>query len=203
MEYELRLLEQMAAGHAGGNPGKEATRIREQFISVSLSHKKPNYLQRYFRVHREGLQGLMKLLQAQTLTKRKIVLLTTIEGLSAWMDDHLSQYLVVDTGVAEGDIDIDAQRLNTTFNLQELGVILRLYIEAGVIRVRNRKAMTRFMSKYISIRTRQVPERFSEDHLYNAIHSPSIVAMDRIQKVLNALLAELSKLRREEKKKKK
>ena len=70
MEYELLLLEQLAAGTATANAEQEATRIRDLFLTVSLSHKKPTYLRRYFRVHHEGLQSLMKQLQAQKLTKR-------------------------------------------------------------------------------------------------------------------------------------
>jgi hypothetical protein len=202
MNYELRLLESMAAGSSvSGNPEREATRIRDLFISTALSHKKQAYLQRYFRVHREGLQELTKQLQSHTtLTKRERLLLTTIEGLSAWMDAYLAQYLAADSTAT--DADIDARRLNTTFNLQELGVITRLYIETGVIRVRNRKALTRLMSEWVAIRTRQVPERFSADHLYNAIHSPTLTAVDSIQKVLNEMLRELNKMRRDLKKKK-
>jgi hypothetical protein len=89
----------------------------------------------------------------------------------------------------------------TTFNLAELGVIIRLFIEAGVFRVRNRRALTRFMSRNVVIRTKQVPETFSEEHLYNAIHSPSESAMDRLQGVMNQMLVELNKLRRKSRKK--
>jgi hypothetical protein len=201
MDYELRLLEKMAAGSSvAGNASVESARITELFTSIALSHKKQALLKRYFRMHREGVQGLIKQLQSQhTLTKRKASLLTTMEGLAAWMDGHLSQYL--DAGDNIDDTDIEAQRLNTTLNLQELGVTLRLYIETGIIRVRNQKALTRLMSKWVAIRTRQLQERFSEDHLYNAIHSPSMQGMDRVQELLNLMLRELNKLRREMKNK--
>jgi hypothetical protein len=53
------------------------------------------------------------------------------------------------------------------------------------------------------IRTKQVPETFSEDHLYNAIHSPALPAMNSIQKMLNEMLAELNKLRLEKRKREK
>jgi hypothetical protein len=198
MKYELNLLESMVTNAGAGDPDKEAIRIKDLFINLALSHKKQNILRRYFRVHREGLESLRTNLQAGTLTKRKKSLLTITGQLISWMDEHLVQFLANEDA---DDPDIDARKVITSLNLQELAVLLRLYMEAGVIRVRNQKALTRFMSRNIVVRTSKVPGDFSEDHLYNAIHSPTAGALDRIQKTLNEMLTHLNKLRREKRQK--
>jgi len=202
MKYELSLLESMVTHNADGEPEQEAMRIKEVFLGLALSHKKHNQLRRYFRVHREGLESLSRT-SANTLTKRKKQLLTIIAELTAWMDSHLAQFLETDEILDPDDPDIDARKLITTLNLSELGVLVRLYMDTGVLRVRNRKAMTRFMSRYVVVRTKKVPETFSEDHLYNAIHTPALPAMDRVQKVLNEMLIQLNKVRREKRQKEK
>jgi hypothetical protein len=172
---------------------------------MALSRKKHNILRRYFRFHRDGLEVLIETLQTTARTSRKRLMLTLTGGLTAWMDQHLAQYLsVAETDPDDPeDPDIDARKLITSFTLQELGVLLRLYIEAGVLRIRNQKAMSRFMSRYIVIRTKKVPSAFSADHLYNAIHSPALPAMDSIQTKLNEMLTQLNKLRLEARRKEK
>lgn len=207
MNYELVLLEEWGKVTAEweGEPDfrKETDRIRQAFMAMALSHKKDIFLRRYFRVHHEGLQSLVKKLRVATKKKGKTELLASVEELLTHLADHFSRYL--EPGKGEGldpdDPDIDAQKVITTFSLAELGVIIRLFIEAGVFRVRNRRALTRFMSRNVVIRTKQVPETFSEEHLYNAIHSPSESAMDRLQGVINQMTVELNKLRRQSRKK--
>ena len=192
----------MVAGTIDGQPEQEVVRIKEVFLGLALSHKKQNFLRRYFRVHRDGLESLNRT-PTTTLTKRKKQLLTITGELAAWMDMHLAQFLEAEDVIDPDDPDIDARKLITTLNLGELGVLVRLYMDAGVLRVRNRKAMTRFMSRYIVVSTKKVPETFSEDHLYNAIHTPVLPAMDKVQKVLNEMLIQLNKLRREKRQKEK
>jgi len=63
--------------------------------------------------------------------------------------------------------------------------------------------MSRFMSRYIVIRTKKVPAGFSADHLYTALHSPAPAAMDSIQATLNEMLTQLNKLRLEARRKEK
>jgi len=172
---------------------------------MALSRKKHNILRRYFRFHRDGLDGLNKSLETTPRTQRKRLMLTHTSSFAAWMDQHLAQFLSSswEEDVDPDDEDIDAKRLITSFTLQELGVLLRLYIEAGVLRVRNQKAMSRFMSRYIVIRTKKVPAGFSADHLYNAIHSPAPGAMNSLQATLNEMLTQLNKLRLEARRKEK
>jgi hypothetical protein len=197
MKYELHQLEEMVAGTSTTRLVQEVTRIREVFTEMALSRKKHNILRRYFRFHREGLEGLNTTLQTTTGTQRKKLMLTHTSGLAVWMDQHLAQYLSdsPEEEIDHDDPDIDAKKLITSFTLQELGVLLRLYIEAGVVRARNLKAMSRFMSRYVVIRTKKVPATFSADHLYNAIHSPATPAMNSIQATLNEMLNHLNKLR--------
>lgn len=204
MKYEMDLLEEWVTGPDSGEIDTEAARIRVVFMNMALSHKKQNYLQRYFRLHRESLTTIIRKLQEKPLTKKNKQALAAASDLAAWMDDHLVQYLAVKKEVLDpDDPDIDAHKVITTFSLPELGVIIRLFIETGLFRVRNQKALTRFMSRNVAIRTRHVPETFSEDHLYNAIHSPGEPAMDRLQEMLNKMLTRLQKLRSEERKKEK
>jgi hypothetical protein len=197
MKYELHQLEEMVAGTSTTRLEQEVSRIKEVFTEMALSRKKHNILRRYFRFHRDGLEGLNAILQTSTRTQRKKLMLTHTSGLADWMDKHLAQYLSMswEQDIDPDDPDIDAQKLITSFTLQELGVLLRLQLEAGVIRARNLKAMSRFMSRYIVIRTKKVPAGFSADHLYNAIHSPTSPAMNSIQATLNEMLTQLNKLR--------
>ena len=205
MKYELHQLEEMVAGDPSTRPEQEVARIKQVFTEMALSRKKHNILRRYYRFHRDGLDGLNKSLETTPRTQRKRLMLTHTSGFAAWMDQHLAQFLSAswEEDVDPDDEDIDAKRLITSFTLQELGVLLRLYIEAGVLRVRNQKAMSRFMSRYIVIRTKKVPAGFSADHLYNAIHSPAPAAMDSIQATLNEMLTQLNKLRLEARRKEK
>jgi hypothetical protein len=197
MKYELHQLEGMVAGTSNTRLEQEVNRIRQVFTEMALSRKKQNILRRYFRFHRDGLEGLNATLQTSTGTQRKKLMLTYTSGLAVWMDKHLVQYLSMswEQEMDPDDPDIDARKLITSFTLQELGVLLRLYIEVGVVRARNLKAMTRFMSRYIVIRTKKVPAGFSADHLYNAIHSPAPTAMNSLQATLNEMLTQLNKLR--------
>lgn len=170
MKYELHQLEEMVAGETTPRPEQEVVRIKQVFTEMALSRKKHNILRRYFRFHRDGLEGLNTSLETTPRTQRKRLMLTHTSSLAAWMDQHLAQFLstIPDMDPEESDDeDIDAKKLITSFTLQELGVLLRLYIEAGVLRVRNQKAMSRFMSRYIVIRTKKVPSAFSADHVGN------------------------------------
>lgn len=198
MKYELHLLVEMVAGDSTTRPEQEVARIKQVFTEMALSRKKHNILRRYFRFHRDGLVGLNATLETAPRTQRKRLMLPHISSLAAWMDQHLAQFLSTSADLDPDDLDdedIDAKKIITSFTLQELGVLLRLYIEAGVLRVRNQKAMSRFMSRYIVIRTKKVPAGFSADHLYNAIHSPAPAAMNSIQATLNEMLTHLNKLR--------
>jgi hypothetical protein len=206
MKYELSLLEELAADPGiDVQPETEIARVRQTFMVMALSHKKEIYLRRYFRVHYDGLNSLIQHLREQPRRKESKQLLQISETLLQYITDHFARYLAAGLQGGEGldpdDPDIDAQKVITTFNLSELGVIIRLFIETGIFRVRNQKALTRFMSKNVVIRTKKVPEMFSEDHLYNAIHSPAEPAMNRMQVVLNQMLTQLNKLRRDQRKK--
>ena len=205
MKYELHQLEEMVAGDLTTRPEQEVARIKQVFTEMALSRKKHNILRRYFRFHRDGLDGLNKSLETTPRTQRKRLMLTHTSSLAVWMDQHLAQFLSAswEEDVDPDDEDIDAKKIITSFSLQELGVLLRLYIETGVLRVRNQKAMSRFMSRYIVIRTKKVPSGFSADHLYNAIHSPAPAAMNSIQATLNEMLTQLNKLRLEARRKEK
>lgn len=227
MNYELSLLEELAADpgiavqpdpdNPKGMPlaiSEEIARIRQAFKAMALSHKKEIYIRRYFRVHYDSLGLLVSNLRGQSRSRgvnvkgvnakgaKRLLLLS--EELLDYLKQHFARYLEPTTGkrLDPEDPDIDAQKVITTLTLAELGVIIRLFIETGVFKVRNRKALTRFMSKHVVIRTKQVPEQFSEEHLYNAIHTPSEPAMDKLQVGLNQMLVVLNKLRRQQRKKK-
>lgn len=203
MKYELALFEEWVEDrpHHQGDLHAETARIRDVFLTMGLSQKKIALLRRYFRLHREGLQAMIPRISEKPPSATKTEdLSVAINELINWMDNHLEQYLVVSASVDPDDPDIDAQKVITTFTLPELAVILRLFIDTGVFRVRNRKALTRFMSRNVAIRTKQIPETFSEEHLYNSIHSPASPAMDKMQRVLNEMLVQLNKLRREKRK---
>ena len=204
MIYELHQFDHWAA-----NPDlkeqaaweQESARVRKALMAMALSHKKESYLRLYFRVHQDGLDGLLRQLKEPRPDKATKQLWQTCQLLDTYIKDHFSRYLSGKAELDSEDPDIDAQKVITTFNVPELGVIIRLFIETGAFRVRNRKALTRFMSRNVGIRSKQVPETFSEEHLYNAIHSPDPQAMDKLQELLNQMLVQLNKLRRDQRKK--
>jgi hypothetical protein len=209
MNYELSLLEKWAADQGTGvrpDPDsyrEEIARIRQAFLGMALSHKKEIFLRRYFRVHYEGLQLLTRELKERKPAKGTKQIITFTDDLQTFLTERFSRYLepAPGEGLDPDDPDIDSQKVITTFTLAELGVVIRLYIETGVFMVRNRKALTRFMSRNVVIRTKKVPEQFSEEHLYNAIHTPTVPAIDKVQVLLNQMLTELNKLRREQRRK--
>lgn len=206
MKYELDLFEKWVAEpesstYNAGDAQAEAVRIKEVFLSMALSHKKYSILRRYFRLHREALKTIGHYIPEKPVAKKIKEIFTAANGLGNWMDDCLEQYIGTNDLQADDNPDVDEQKVITTFTMAELAVIIRLFIETGVFRVRNQKALTRFMSRNVVIRTKQIPETFSEEHLYNAMHSPAEPAMDRMQKVLSQMLAELNKLRRNRRKK--
>lgn len=202
MIYELNQLEQWAANPGTGNSQEwedEATRIRQVLMTAGLSQKKDSLLRRYFRLHMDGIEALIRRLPRSVKEGKQ--LLKICESLAVYVKDHFGHYLSTGATLDPDDPDIDAQKVITTFTVPELGVIIRLFIETGAFRVRNRKALTRFMSRNVGIRSKQVPETFSEEHLYNAIHTPDKQAMDRLQELLNQMLVKLNKLRRDQRNK--
>src|SRR5688572_31901806 len=126
MKYELNLLEEWIADPVACDVNTELVRIRAMFMSVALSHKKQNYLQRYFRVHRESLSTIIRKLQEKPLTKKNKQAIIVANDLAAWMDGHLIQYITGNgQDIDPDDPDIDAHKVITTFTLPELGVIIR------------------------------------------------------------------------------
>src|SRR5688572_981908 len=111
MNYELHQLEEMVAGTSTTRLEQEVNRIKEVFTEMALSRKKQNILRRYFRFHRDGLDGLNATLQTNTRTQRKKLMLTHTSGLADWMDKHLTQYLSIswEQEMDPDDPDIDAR----------------------------------------------------------------------------------------------
>jgi len=204
MMYELHRFSQWVADPDMSDHRQweeETNRIRQVFMTMALSHKKETYLRRYFRVHKDGLDGLLLQIKSPRQTKAKKQLATILDVLNSYIKAHFERYLSAGTTQLDSeDPDIDARKVITTFTVPELGVIIRLFIETGAFRVRNRKALTRFMSRNVVVRSKQVPQTFSEDHLYNAIHSPDPQAMNKLQELLNQMLVQLTKLRRDQRK---
>src|SRR5512138_2094669 len=93
MKYELHQLEEMVAGESTSRPEQEVTRIKQVFTEMALSQKKHNILRRYYRFHRDGLDGLNISLETPPRTQRKRLMLTHTSGLADWMDQHLAQFL--------------------------------------------------------------------------------------------------------------
>jgi len=205
--YELNRLEKWVAHPSAvadddAQWEEEASRIRQAFIAMALSAKKESVLRRYFRLHLDGLAAMERRLKTPRPAKAAKQLLRVCQSLEMYIKDHFSQYLPREGEELDpDDPDIDSRKVITTFSVPELGVIIRLFIETGAFRVRNRKALTRFMARNVGIRSKQVPGTFSEDHLYNAIHTPDKQAMDRLQELLNQMLVKLNKLRRDQRNK--
>jgi hypothetical protein len=129
--------------------------------------------------------------------------------LTAWLEE-LEQSKVkeaLQTGEESKDADesgfgLDSKKVITSLTVNELGLLVRLFMETGVFRTRNRKGLARFMAQNVVTLKKEAVDEVSSAHLYGTLYSMTDATMDSVQSILNRMLVRLGKLRLEQRKKK-
>ena len=129
--------------------------------------------------------------------------------LTAWLEE-LEQSKVKEarqTGEEGKDADesgfgLDSKKVITSLTVNELGLLVRLFMETGVFRTRNRKGLAQFMAKNVVTLKKEAVDEVSSAHLYGTLYSMTDATLDSVQAILNRMLVRLGKLRLEQRKKK-
>lgn len=128
--------------------------------------------------------------------------------LSTWLEDlnRVKEKEAQEAG-EEGKEDdsgfgLDSQKVITSLTVNELGLLVRLFMETGVFRTRNRKGLARFMAKNVVTLKKEAIDEVSTAHLYGTLYSMTDATLDSVQAILNRMLVRLGKLRLEQRQKK-
>lgn len=129
--------------------------------------------------------------------------------LSSWLEElnRLKEKEAQEAG-EEGKEDddsgfgLDSQKVITSLTVNELGLLVRLFMETGVFRTRNRKGLARFMAKNVVTLKKEAIDEVSTAHLYGTLYSMTDATLDSVQAILNRMLVRLGKLRLEQRQKK-
>ena len=97
---------------------------------------------------------------------------------------------------------LDSKKVITSLTVNELGLLLRLFMETGVFRTRNRKGLAAFMAQNVVTLQKEAHEEVSKNHLYGTIYTSTDATLDSVQAILNRMLARLNKFRLEQRNKK-
>ena len=127
--------------------------------------------------------------------------------LSAWLEElsRLKEKEAQEAGEEGKDDDsgfgLDSQKVITSLTVNELGLLVRLFMETGVFRTRNRKGLARFMAKNVVTLKKEAIDEVSTAHLYGTLYSMTDATLDSVQSILNRMLVRLGKLRLEQRQK--
>jgi hypothetical protein len=97
---------------------------------------------------------------------------------------------------------LDSRKVITSLTVNELGLLVRLFMETGVFRTRNRKGLAQFMAKNVVTLKKEAVDEVSSNHLYGTLYSMTDATLDSVQSILNRMLVRLQKLRVEQRQKK-
>ncbi|TDX01269.1 hypothetical protein [Dinghuibacter silviterrae] len=129
--------------------------------------------------------------------------------LSTWLEE-LARLTEKEAQEAAGDevkgddsgFGLDSTKVITSLTVNELGLLVRLFMETGVFRTRNRKGLARFMAKNVVTLKKEAVDEVSSNHLYGTLYSINDATMDSVHAILNRMLVRLGKLRLEQRQKK-
>ena len=123
-----------------------------------------------------------------------------IRMLLGWLDER-----ALGNGEESADdsgFGLDSKKVITSLTVNELGLLVRLFMETGVFRTRNRKGLARFMAQNVVTLKKEATDEVSSNHLYGTLYSVTDATMDSVQAILNRMLVRLGKLRLEQRQKK-
>jgi hypothetical protein len=101
------------------------------------------------------------------------------------------------TGVT--DNSIIAAKVITTLTIPELALLLRLLIDVEVIRSKNWKSLARLVANNVGVSHKETKAAFSDDYLYNQMHSSTVLTIDKVQELWQKVFNRLTELRLEAK----
>jgi len=131
-----------------------------------------------------------------------------IHMMSGWLEEftHLKEKEVQESGEDSPPDDsgfgLDSKKVITSLTVNELGLLVRLFMETGVFRTRNRKGLARFMAQNVVTLQKEAYEEVSSNHLYGTLYSSTDATMDSVQAILNRMIVRLGKFRLEQRTKK-
>ncbi|MFT3948159.1 MAG: hypothetical protein QM763_14410 [Agriterribacter sp.] len=97
-----------------------------------------------------------------------------------------------ETPVTEEEM-AETGKIMTTLSIEELALIIRLFIETAVFRVKRNAltALTRFMARYVRTVSKGVYDEYKPETLYKYIYSISLVTLRSVQNILKRMLRKL------------
>jgi hypothetical protein len=101
----------------------------------------------------------------------------------------------------DGGFGLDSTKVITSLTVNELGLLIRLFIDVGVFKARNLKGLSRFMAQNVVTLKKEANDQVSSNHLYGTFYSVGDATLDSVQSILNRMGARLNKLRVEQRKK--
>jgi hypothetical protein len=122
--------------------------------------------------------------------------------LAAWLEELEKQKVVETSDTDESGFGLDSRKVITSLTVNELGLLVRLFMETGVFRTRNRKGLAQFMAKNVVTLKKEAVDEVSSNHLYGTLYSMTDATLDSVQGILNRMLVRLQKLRLEQRQKK-
>jgi len=131
-----------------------------------------------------------------------------IRMVSGWLDQLMrlkeKERLATGEEVAPDDagFGMDSKMVITSLTVSELGLFVRLFMETGVFRTRNKKGLARFMAQNVRTLQKEAYEEVSSNSLYGTLYSTTDATLDSVQAILNRMITRLGKFRQEQKTKK-
>ncbi len=132
---------------------------------------------------------------------------SVVKMLSVWAEDLVHRREkgaageVVPAASDDDGFGLDSKKVITSLTVNELGLLLRLFMETGVFRTRNRKGLASFMAQNVVTLKKEAREEVSINHLYGSLYSTTDATMDSVQAILNRMLGRLAKFRVEQRNK--
>jgi hypothetical protein len=131
-----------------------------------------------------------------------------VDMLDEWVSDfskmkHLQAKTPEEQAFAkeEGGFGLDSTKVITSLTVNELGLLIRLFVDVGVFKARNLKGLSRFMAQNVVTLKKEANDQVSSNHLYGTFYSVGDATLDSVQNILNRMGARLNKLRVEQRKK--
>lgn len=97
-----------------------------------------------------------------------------------------------ETPVTEEEM-AESTKIMTTLSIEELALVIRLFIEVAVFKVKRNAltGLTRFMSKNVRTMSKGVYDEYKPETLYKYIYSISLVTLRSVQNILKRMLRKL------------
>lgn len=89
----------------------------------------------------------------------------------------------------------DARKIVTTLTISQLGLIIRLFIETGIFRIKSMRELTQFMARNVVTVGKNPGDEFSDEHLKNNISKSAPDVIDKVEQILNDMLSALRKIK--------